>query len=138
MNVALEMAENVRDRILIVEDELDLIAPLEYSLKKAGYDPVAATDGLTACRLVGEEQIDLILLDVQLPDLDGWEICQLIRRHPTPDVAKIPIIMLTALSSQEDREKGLRLGANAYQPKPYSISDILQIAKELLKKRPCQ
>ncbi len=121
--------------ILVVEDEPELLAPLEYSLSRAGFATVTAPDGLTACRLVGQRRPDLILLDIMLPDLDGWEVCKLIRRHPDETMATVPLIMLTALGSADDRLKGLALGADAYLPKPYSIREVIAQARNLLARR---
>lgn len=119
-------------KILIVEDEPALLAPLEYSLDKAGFVTHSAADGLSACRLVGSWRPDLILLDIMLPDLDGWEVCRLIRRHPEPTVASIPIMMMTALGTSENRYKGLELGADAYLAKPYALKEVILQARNLI------
>ncbi|MGK2905712.1 MAG: response regulator, partial [Desulfuromonadales bacterium] len=69
-------------KVLIVEDELEILEPLAHSLRKAGYNTLIAEDGLSACRIIGKEKPDLILLDIMLPDLDGWEVCRMLRQHP--------------------------------------------------------
>ena len=89
--------------VLVVEDEPEILEPLAHSLTQAGYTVLSAEDGLTACRLIGNQQPDLILLDIMLPDLYGWEICRLLRQHPDPRVASTPVIMLTALNAPEDK-----------------------------------
>jgi two-component system sensor histidine kinase/response regulator len=122
-------------KILIVEDEKELAEMLEYNLRKHGFATLTAQDGLTGCRLAGAERPDLILLDILLPDLDGWEICKLVRGHPDEQMATIPVIMLTALGSRDDRLKGLELGADAYIPKPYSMREVIIRAKQLIEKR---
>ena len=69
-------------RVLIVEDDPEILEPLAYSLYKEGYTVLRAEDGLTACSVIGNEKPDLILLDIMLPNLDGWEVCKLLRQHP--------------------------------------------------------
>lgn len=122
-------------RVLIVEDEPEILEPLAHSLQQAGYEALRAGDGLTACRAIGDGIPDLVLLDIMLPDLNGWEVCKLLRQHPDPNVAGIPVIMLTALSSPHDKYRGLELGADAYLPKPYSIREILLQADNLIRRR---
>lgn len=122
-------------KILIVEDETELAEMLEYNLRSHGFATLTACDGLSGCRMAGAERPDLILLDILLPDLDGWEICKLLRGHPDEQMATTPIIMLTALGSREDRLRGLELGADAYIPKPYSLREVLATAKQLVDRR---
>lgn len=112
-------------RVLVVEDEVELAELLEHNLRRHGIIPILAHDGLTACRLVGSEAPQVILLDILLPDLDGWEICRMVRAHPQPAIARTPIIMLTALGSIADRVRGIELGADAYFPKPYSLREVI-------------
>ena len=122
-------------KILIVEDEVELAEVLEYNLRRSGFDVLTAHDGLSACRLVGAERPDLILLDLLLPDLDGWEICRLIRGHHDAELASTPIMMMTALGSLDDRLRGLELGADAYLAKPYSVKEVALQARNLLARR---
>jgi len=122
-------------KILVVEDERELAEILEYNLRLQGFVTLTAEDGLTACRLAGSEKPDLILLDILLPDLDGWEICKLIRGHHLEEIASVPIVMLTALSSTNDRLKGLELGADAYIAKPYSMKEVTATVRNLLTRR---
>lgn len=122
-------------KILIVEDEVELAEVLEYNLRRGGFDVLTAHDGLSACRLVGAERPDLILLDLLLPDLDGWEICRLIRGHHDAELASTPILMMTALGSLDDRLRGLELGADAYLAKPYSVREVALQARNLLARR---
>ncbi len=121
--------------VLVVEDEPELAEILRYNLRKNGYEVLLAADGLSACRLASSRRPDLILLDVLLPDLSGWEICRLIRGHADEEIAATPIIMVTALGTLENRLKGFELGADAYLPKPYSVREVLVRAADLLKKR---
>lgn len=122
-------------KILIVEDEVELAEVLEYNLRRGGFDVLTAHDGLSACRLVGAERPDLILLDLLLPDLDGWEICRLLRGHHDAELASTPILMMTALGSLDDRLRGLELGADAYLAKPYSVKEVALQARNLLARR---
>ncbi len=122
-------------KILIVEDENELAEVLEFNLLRTGFDVLIATDGLEACRLIGKEKPDLILLDLMLPLLDGWEICRMVRAHHDQLVAKTPIIMLSALGSSDDRIKGYGLGADHYLPKPYFIKEIIIKSQQLIRQR---
>ncbi len=126
---------SVPARVLVVEDEPEILEPLAHSLHKAGYVVLRAEDGLSACRSIGNDNPDLVLLDIMLPDLDGWEVCKLLRQHPDPSIAGIPVIMLTALNSPHDKYRGLELGADAFLPKPYSIREVLLQAGNLIRRR---
>lgn len=121
--------------ILIVEDQPELAAVLEYQLEAQGFETLLAEDGLSACRLAGSRHPDLILLDVLLPDLDGWEVCRLIRSRREEAIGSVPIIMLTALGSMDDRLKGLELGADAFIPKPYTVREVILTARRLIERR---
>ncbi len=116
------------ERILIVDDEQDVVDLLRYNLEKAGYDTVAALSGEEAIEAVQSYAPDVILLDIMLPDISGWEICKTLRESSTGKA--LPIIMLTALSDEEARIKGLTLGANDYLAKPFSLGELqLKIRK---------
>lgn len=118
-------------KVLIIEDEPELAEILEVNLEHRGFTTLLAENGLTACRLVSAERPELILLDILLPDLDGWEICRMIRSHPETAIARTPIIMVSALGRPEDRLRGFDLGADAYLPKPYSLKELVPKAREL-------
>ncbi len=118
--------------VLIVEDETELAEVLEFNLLQQGYDVLLAVDGLEACRVIGREKPDLILLDLMLPLLDGWEICRMVRSHHDQQVAKTPIIILSALGSSDDRIKGYDLGADLYLPKPYTIKELIIKTQQLI------
>lgn len=122
-------------KVLVVEDEPEIMVSLAHSLRKAGFTVLQAEDGLTACRMIGSQQPDLILLDIMLPDLDGWEVCRLLRQHPVPGVASTPVIMLTALNAPEDKYRGLEIGADLFLPKPYSIREVILHANNLVRRR---
>lgn len=125
--------------VLIVEDDEHIAELLRYWFHRAGFVARIAADGLAACSMVERERPDVMLLDLMLPGLDGREVCRLIRRHRDHRIATIPIIMLTALSSREDKASGLLLGADLYITKPYSVRDVLNAAKGVLgRSRPPQ
>ncbi len=117
--------------VLIVEDEEDMARLLDYRLRREGYVTFTAKDGKLACALAEELRPDCILLDIMLPEMNGWEVCRRIRQNPDDSLASTPIIMLTALSAQREKIKGLELGANVYIPKPYSVKEVLLSTKML-------
>jgi signal transduction histidine kinase len=127
--------EEKAGKVLIVEDELEILEPLAHSLRKAGFTVLIAEDGLSACRIIGKEKPDLILLDIMLPDLDGWEVCRMLRQHPDPVIASIPVIMLTALGTPENKYRGLELGADLFLPKPYSIREVILLSGKFVGNR---
>lgn len=110
-------------RILAVDDEPDLVALLQYCLSKGGHHVRTAANGWEALAAVRAERPDLILLDLMLPDLDGFGVCEILRRDPA--TATIPIIILSAWSSADSRHLGLELGALDYLTKPFSPHDLL-------------
>lgn len=118
--------------VLVVEDDEDIAHLLCYSLRKNRVPVAVAHDGMTAFAIVEQLRPALILLDVMLPRLDGHEVCRLIRSHPDRDLAGTPVVMLSALSTPQDIEKGMGLGANAYFAKPYSVKDVVSATMEWL------
>lgn len=110
----------MNETVLVVEDDLVLRETLEYRLAKDGYDVVVAGDGCAAIELARASQPDLILLDVMLPGIDGFEVCRLLRQEMTT-----PIVMLTARTDEVDRVVGLEIGADDYVTKPFSIRELL-------------
>ncbi len=118
-----------QDRILVVEDDLTLLETLEYNLAGEGYKVLTAADGLTALEVAREEQPDLIVLDLMLPRLDGFEVCRILRRE-----MNVPILMLTARAGEVDRVVGLEVGADDYLTKPFSMRELLARVKALLRR----
>ena len=106
-------------RILIVEDELPISDVIRWNLTKAGYECVCAYDGMAAADILEEQSFDLILLDVMLPHIDGFELMEYIKPMG------IPVIFLTAKSALEDRMRGLTSGAEDYMVKPFEIVELL-------------
>ncbi|MEA3435725.1 MAG: response regulator [Thermodesulfobacteriota bacterium] len=118
-------------KILIVDDEPSIIVPLQFLMEQNGYDVMVAFSGEEAMEIIADKKVDLILLDIMLPVIDGFEVCQRVRENPQWN--KIKIILLTALGSDANVEKGLALGADAYITKPFSNIEIVDKVKELLK-----
>lgn len=112
------------DTILVIEDELALRETLVYSLKKEGYTAEAVSDGRLAVQTARKLKPDLILLDLMLPGLDGFEVCQILRKEITT-----PILMLTARDDEVDRVVGLEVGADDYLTKPFSMRELLARVK---------
>jgi two-component system, OmpR family, alkaline phosphatase synthesis response regulator PhoP len=107
-----------RERILIVEDEEEIRELVRYNLERQGYQVAAAASGEEAMRTVRQESPDLIVLDLMLPAMDGWEVCKQLKRDPATQA--IPVVMLTAKSEESDMVTGLELGADDYIAKPFS------------------
>ncbi len=118
--------------ILIVDDEPDALELVAYNLKQAGYNVVAAKDGAEALEKVRSTAPDLIVLDVMLPEMDGFALCRVFKGAPV--TAGIPIIMLTAKAAEIDRVLGLELGADDYVTKPFSPRELLLRVKKLLQR----
>ena len=102
----------MKPKILLVDDEPDALEVLGFKLKEAGYVPLFATDGARAIVSARDERPALIVLDLMLPEVDGLEVCKILRRDPA--TASIPILMLTARAAEMDRVLGLELGADDY------------------------
>ena len=118
-------------KILIVEDNLESIDLLVYFLKPAGYEIMTATDGRQALKMLARELPDLILLDVMLPDLDGFQICEKLKKNER--TFHIPIIMITALKELKDKIRGLEAGADDFLTKPFDNVELLTRVKSLLR-----
>lgn len=106
-------------KLLLIDDDATLIKALRIYLSRAGYDVHAATNGAEGLRAFYDQHPDLIVLDVMMPQMDGWETCIRIR-----DLSTVPIIILTAKGQETDRVKGLRLGADDYVAKPFSLKEL--------------
>lgn len=120
----------MKPTILVVDDEHDLVNLVRYNLQKEGYDVLCAYDGSTALELVWSKRPDLIVLDLMLPDKSGFDICRQIKAEET--YRKIPIIMLTARSSEHDRVSGFEAGAEDYVVKPFSPKELVLRVKAML------
>lgn len=119
-----------RKNILIVDDELSILVPIKFLLEKNDYDVDLAQSGRDALDKIAQSKPDLILLDIMLPDLDGYEIFQMIRENPQWD--DIKVIYLTAKNRDVDIAKGLNLGVDAYVTKPFSNAELIEQVRFLL------
>jgi len=117
-------------RVLIVDDEPNIVISLEYLIKKEGFEVAVATDGEAALQQAADFVPDLILLDVMMPKKSGFEVCQALRADPAQ--AAVKIIMLTARGRETEVAKGLALGADAYITKPFSTKELVLQIKSLL------
>jgi two-component system KDP operon response regulator KdpE len=119
----------VPERILAVEDEYLILELIRRVLERSHYEVITAADGPTALRLFHETKPHLVLLDLILPGLSGWEVCSQIR-----NVSTVPIIMLTRLQSQDDIVKGLNIGADDYVVKPFTTNELLARVQAVLRR----
>lgn len=115
--------------ILIVDDEQLITDSLSYSLKREGFDVISAADGLTAIQTVETQKPDLVVLDLMLPDISGFEVCRRLRTFTA-----IPVIMLTARGEEIDRVLGLEVGADDYLAKPFSFRELLARIQAMLRR----
>jgi CheY-like chemotaxis protein len=119
-----------RGRILVVDDNPQAAFLLEYALQEEGYEPVKAMNGPDALKLARSERFDLIILDVLLPGIDGFEVCH--RLRAAPETASVPIIMVSAKAREEDMSTALRIGADAYFGKPLGMAELAAAISDLL------
>ena len=118
--------------ILVIDDEKDLIELVRYNLEKEGYDAIAASDGQTGLEIAQRHKLDLIVLDLMMPGMDGLEVCRRLRSDPR--TGRIPLIMLTAKATEADRIVGLELGADDYITKPFSPRELVARVKAILRR----
>jgi DNA-binding response OmpR family regulator len=117
------------EKILVVDDEISLQETLAYNLKKQGYDVETTGNGTEALEIARETKPDLIILDVMLPGLDGFEVCRILRREMAT-----PVLMLTARDDEIDRVVGLEVGADDYLAKPFSMRELIARVKAMLRR----
>lgn len=122
----------MREKILIVEDEKDIVKMLEYNLKKEGFRVISASDGEDALDLAVREHPDILLLDLMLPGIDGLEVCRSLKKESR--TSSIPVIMLTAKGQESDKVVGLELGADDYITKPFSPRELVARIKAVLRR----
>jgi DNA-binding response OmpR family regulator len=118
--------------ILIVDDEPGVVVPIQFLMEQQGYRVMIAERGEDALDLIYQYKPDLVILDIMLPGIDGYEVCEIIRLDP--NCRDVKIIFLTAKGREVDIAKGLALGADAYITKPYSNAELVAKVKELLEK----
>jgi two-component system phosphate regulon response regulator PhoB len=121
-----------KGRILIIEDDRDIVEMIEYNLKEEGYLTTAAYNGERGIELARKEKPDLVILDVMLPAIDGFEVCRTLKQQQS--TAQIPIIILSAKSRETDKVVGLELGADDYVTKPFSPRELIARIKAILRR----
>ena len=121
-------------RILIVDDEPNILISIEFLMKREGYDVAIARDGEEGLAAIRAQPPDLVVLDVMMPKRDGFEVCTEVRADRS--LSDVRILMLTAKGREAEIKKGLALGADAYIPKPFSTHELVAKVKALLEARP--
>jgi two-component system, OmpR family, alkaline phosphatase synthesis response regulator PhoP len=117
-------------KILIVDDEPSILMSLDFLFRKKGYEVFIARDGREAIDLLNNHHPDLTILDIMMPEVDGYEVCTYIRKNV--ELSHSGIIFLSAKSKKSDMEKGLELGANAYLTKPFSNKELLENVEQII------
>lgn len=117
-------------KILVVDDEKSVRILLERILKPKNFEVITASNGMEALERVRKEAPHLMILDIMMPKMNGWDVCKKIREDPI--YKNLPIIVLTAKTEENDQIKGFGLGANAYVPKPFNHEELLLRVKKLL------
>ena len=117
-------------KILVVDDEVYILHILDFILGAESYDVVTATNGEQALQKVREEKPDLVILDIMMPKLDGYETCRMIKNDPA--TKNIPVILLTAKGREVDQKLGREVGANDYMTKPFSPSKLIERVQAIL------
>lgn len=127
------ISASLKQKILIVDDEPEAVELVQFNLRQAGFDTATAADGDEALKKAKAHLPALVVLDLMLPEIDGLEVCKLLRRDST--TSKIPILMLTAKAAEIDRVLGLELGADDYVTKPFSPRELILRVKKILERR---
>jgi len=123
------MSAAINDKILIVEDDRNLLDTLQYNLRQESYEVVTAVDGAEALDIARREKPDLIILDIMLPKLSGFDVCRILRKEMS-----VPVMMLTARAEEVDKIVGLEIGADDYMTKPFSLRELLARVRALLRR----
>ena len=116
--------------ILIVDDEPNIVMSLEFLMRKNGYQVGIARNGTEALAAIAQTPFDLVLLDIMMPDVDGYQVCRQLRLNPERTGTKV--IFLSAKSREADMQKGYEVGADLYIPKPFSTRQLMEKVRELL------
>jgi len=119
-----------RNRILIVEDEESLLKLESIILTSKGYQVTGCSDGASALDEIARNPPDLVILDIMLPGMDGFEVCRRIRSHP--ESSRVPVIMLSARKNSQDIERGTQAGAEAYITKPFKSAQLISTIEQIL------
>lgn len=117
-------------KIMVVDDEPYIARVIKFKLEQEGYEVISANDGQSGLQKIKEEKPDMVLLDVMMPGLSGYEVCQKIKEDA--ELAGIPVVILTAKGQERDREQGLTMGASDYITKPFSPNRLLELVKNMI------
>ncbi len=117
-------------KILIVDDEVHIRDIIRFRMEVEGFEILEANNGRNAIEVLTKEQPNIIVLDVMMPEMDGWEVCRFVRSQP--DISKTPILMLTAKTEIRDKIHGMQAGANDYLTKPFSPNELVVRVQKLL------
>jgi DNA-binding response OmpR family regulator len=128
------MAEGGNGSVLVVEDDGALNQLVGAYVELAGFGYRSALDGQSAVRSVNEQRPSMVILDLMLPDMDGFEVCR--RLKATPRTAGVPVVMLTAMTQEESRRRGLEAGAAAYMTKPFDPDELIEMIRSTARTEP--
>jgi two-component system, OmpR family, alkaline phosphatase synthesis response regulator PhoP len=128
----IENFSDTRSKILLVDDEIDMLLPLKMSLEAEDYLVLGASNGFEALKLAKTTIPDLILLDIMMPGMDGYEVCAQLKKDPI--TKNIPVIMLTAKDAVREKVKGLDIGADDYVTKPFNLNELKARIKSVLRR----
>jgi DNA-binding response OmpR family regulator len=126
-------AEGAAPRILIVDDDPVIVRLLQINFRLEGYEVDTASRGEEALERVRENRPDVVVLDVMMPGIDGWEVCRQLKENPA--VRHVPVIFLSARAQDEDRQRGYALGVDEYVTKPFDPAHLVEIVRRSLAKR---
>jgi DNA-binding response OmpR family regulator len=129
-DVFLHVMAKEQHKVLVVDDDPYILMSLEFLMRKSGYAVLVARNGTEAIEIINAQFPDLVLLDIMMPDVDGYQICSYIRN--SPQLEKTKVVFLSAKSSEADIKKGLELGAVRYITKPFSTRELVKEVKEML------
>ena len=130
---ATEGGDRPSKRVLVIEDDANILLSLEFVLEREGYEVRSATTGREGLAAMRRDPPDLVILDLMLPDLSGYEVCQHARSEPR--LAETPILVLTARAQDAERQKGLQSGASEYVTKPFRVADLVDRVGRLVRAR---
>ncbi|WP_406660752.1 response regulator [Methanolobus sp. ZRKC3] len=128
----LEYLSDTRKKILIVDEEVDALTALKVALEADGYNVIEALDGFEGISKARSENPDVILLDIMMPGMDGFEVCRRLRSDP--QLSDIPVIMLTAKGEVDDKVEGLETGADDYVTKPFNLKELRARIKSVIRR----
>lgn len=128
----IENFSDIRTKILLVDDEIDTLLPLKMSLEAEDYLVLGASNGFEALELAKTNIPDLILLDIMMPGMDGYEVCVQLKKYPV--TRNIPVIMLTAKDAVREKVKGLDIGADDYVTKPFNLNELKARIKSVIRR----